>query len=115
KVEYVGPAPIEGRDDQYLMASYRPGNAAPDPSDGLPSGVMVAMNGATPTSSLPGVTAANAFASQPGLTPPATVPAATEFVLPSTGPIVPARPHAVPPSDVGGVEVAALSYADRRI
>ncbi|SFQ79184.1 rare lipoprotein A [Nitratireductor indicus] len=115
KVEYVGPAPIEGRDDQYLMASYRPGNAAPDPSDGLSSGVMVAMNGATPTSSLPGVTAANAFASQPGLTPPAAVPAAAEFVLPSTGPIVPARPHAVPPSDVGGVEVAALSYADRRI
>ena len=35
KVEYVGRAPLDGRDDQYLMASYRPGNRAPDPSDGL--------------------------------------------------------------------------------
>ena len=49
KVEYVGRAPLDGRDDQYLMASYRPGNRAPDPSDGLPTGVMIAMNGPTPT------------------------------------------------------------------
>ena len=49
KVEYVGRAPLDGRDDQYLMASYRPGNRAPDPSDGLATGVMVAMNGPTPT------------------------------------------------------------------
>ncbi len=35
KVEYVGRAPLDGEDDQYLMASYRPGNRAPDPSDGL--------------------------------------------------------------------------------
>ena len=33
-----------GRDDQYLMASYRPGRgAAPRIDDGLPSGVMIAM------------------------------------------------------------------------
>ena len=49
KVEYVGRAPLDGHDDQYLMASYRPGNRAPDPSDGLPTGVMVAMNGPTPS------------------------------------------------------------------
>ena len=26
KVEYVGRAPLDGHDDPYLMASYRPGN-----------------------------------------------------------------------------------------
>ena len=49
KVEYVGRAPLDGHDDRYLMASYRPGNRAPDPSDGLPEGVMIAMNGPTPS------------------------------------------------------------------
>ncbi len=49
KVEYVGRAPLDGHDDQYLMASYHPGNRAPDPSDGLPTGVMVAMNGPSPS------------------------------------------------------------------
>lgn len=49
KVEYVGRAPLDGQDDAFLMASYRPGKNAPDPSDGLPTGVMVAMNGATPS------------------------------------------------------------------
>ena len=52
KVEYVGRAPLDGEDDQYLMASYRPGNRAPDPSDGLPTGVMIAMNGPTPSASV---------------------------------------------------------------
>ncbi|MCO0638172.1 septal ring lytic transglycosylase RlpA family protein, partial [Lutimaribacter sp. EGI FJ00014] len=49
RVEYVGPAPLHGQDESYLMASYRPGDRAPDPSDGLPSGVMIAMNGPTPS------------------------------------------------------------------
>ncbi|RWD37501.1 septal ring lytic transglycosylase RlpA family protein, partial [Mesorhizobium sp.] len=40
KVEYVGRAPLDGDDDQYLIASYHPGNNRPDPSDGLPTGVM---------------------------------------------------------------------------
>jgi len=47
KVEYVGRAPLEGRDDQFLLASYRPGAGDPA-SDGLPTGVMIAMNGPTP-------------------------------------------------------------------
>lgn len=42
KVEYVGRAPLEGHDDRYLLASFRPGNGPLDPSDGMPSGVMVA-------------------------------------------------------------------------
>ena len=33
KVEYVGRAPLEGRDDTYLLASYKPGNAASGPDD----------------------------------------------------------------------------------
>ena len=116
KVEYVGRAPLEGRDDQYLLASYRPGGAAPDPSDGLPTGVMIAMNGTTPTASLPGVKAADAFSGQPGLTPPAPLSAsATAATLPASGPLVPDRPRVTPPSDTGGADVAFLSYADQRI
>ncbi len=51
KVEYVGRAPLDGHDDQYLMASYRPGpgSTVPLPGDGLPTGVMVAMAGSTPS------------------------------------------------------------------
>lgn len=54
QVEYVGRAPLHGQDDQFLMASYQPGNRAPDPSDGLPDGVMIAMNGATPGQAIDG-------------------------------------------------------------
>ncbi|TIY01054.1 MAG: septal ring lytic transglycosylase RlpA family protein, partial [Mesorhizobium sp.] len=52
KVEYVGRAPLDGNDDRYLMASYNPGNRVPDPSDGLPSGVMIAMDGPSPSTAL---------------------------------------------------------------
>ncbi|WP_295810621.1 septal ring lytic transglycosylase RlpA family protein [uncultured Nitratireductor sp.] len=114
KVEYVGPAPLEGRDDEYLLASYKPSGVAPDPAEGLPTGVMVAMNGTTPTGVLPGVKAANAFASQPGLTPPRPVAASAAFELPVSGPIVPDRPRTLPLDDVAR-DVAALSYADQRI
>ncbi|MCX2697215.1 MULTISPECIES: septal ring lytic transglycosylase RlpA family protein [Ochrobactrum] len=47
KVEYVGRAPLDGQDDAYLMASYRPGNA--DPIGQPATGVMMAMNAPTPT------------------------------------------------------------------
>lgn len=85
EVEYVGRAPLHGQDDSYLMASYRPGNAAPGPSDGLPTGVMIAMSGPTPTASV--------GASPFGLA--ASAPAsgyASDPVLPEFGPIVPWRP-----------------------
>ncbi|WP_436117921.1 septal ring lytic transglycosylase RlpA family protein [Phyllobacterium sp. LjRoot231] len=52
KVEYVGRAPLEGRDDNFLMASYR-GPNAPDPIGQPASGVMIAMNGPTPTRRTP--------------------------------------------------------------
>ena len=49
KVEYVGRAPLHGLDDAYLMASYRP--AGSNDNIGQPAtGVMMAMNGPTPTS-----------------------------------------------------------------
>lgn len=52
KVEYVGRAPLEGSDDRFLMASYR-GPGAPEPWGQPASGVMIAMNGATPTQRAP--------------------------------------------------------------
>lgn len=52
KVEYVGRAPLEGSDDRFLMASYR-GPGAPDPWGQPASGVMIAMNGTTPTQRAP--------------------------------------------------------------
>ena len=47
KVDYIGRAPLHGQDDSYLLASYRR-NGASSPSDGLPSGVMIALDGTTP-------------------------------------------------------------------
>lgn len=93
-VEYVGRAPLHGWDEQYLLASYRPGNRAPDASDGLPDGVMIAMNGPTPVSSAP-------FPGELGESVP----------LPALGPAVPERPglDALPPEIV--VALAAMSYA----
>ncbi|MGB8819316.1 MAG: septal ring lytic transglycosylase RlpA family protein [Rhizobiaceae bacterium] len=48
-VEYVGRAPVNGADDEYLTASYQPGGSG-NPGEGQPR-VMVAMSG----DSLPGV------------------------------------------------------------
>jgi len=107
RVEYVGPAPLEGHDDSVLLASYRPGGAAPDPSDGLPTGVMVAMAGPTPTQ--PISAAAMAFTSLPGL-----AESGGTVALPAVGPIVPDRPIAVP-TPANNVDVALLSYADQRV
>lgn len=46
KVEYVGRAPLDGQDDAFLLASFREGSDA----IGQPAtGVMMAMNGPTPT------------------------------------------------------------------
>ena len=113
KVEYVGRAPLDGDDDQYLMASYHPGNRIPDPSDGLPTGVMVAMKGPSP--SLPVGAAAVPFPGQ--LTNSGTetepvmsvqAPALGDITLPEFGPIVPQRPESP-------FAVASLSYADERV
>ena len=107
RVEYVGPAPLHGQDDQYLLASYRPGGATPDPSDGLPSGVMVAMNGPTP--SLPVSQAVTALADQA-----APMPLEGAVALPAVGPVVPDRPTEAP-AQAQAIELALLSYADQRV
>ncbi|AZV21891.1 septal ring lytic transglycosylase RlpA family protein [Mesorhizobium sp. M7A.F.Ce.TU.012.03.2.1] len=118
KVEYVGRAPLDGDDDQYLMASYHPGNRVPDPSDGLPTGVMVAMNGPSP--SLPAGSAAVPFPGQltdSGSVQPAmsAQPSAYgDLALPDFGPIVPERPQInLPPQSP--FAVASLSYAAERV
>ncbi|CCV13645.1 septal ring lytic transglycosylase RlpA family protein [Mesorhizobium sp. STM 4661] len=117
KVEYVGRAPLDGNDDQYLMASYQPGNKAPDPSDGLPTGVMIAMNGPSP--SLPAGAAAAPFPGQltnsgPQPVVSAQAPALVDVTLPEFGPIVPERPEINPPPQ-SPFTVASLSYADERV
>jgi rare lipoprotein A len=105
QVEYVGRAPLEGHDDQYLMASYRPGNSAPDPSDGLPTGVMIAMNGSTPSV---GVGASSvAFAGMPG----GSASASSGLSLPELGPIAPERPATGLPIEAT-ITLASLSYAE---
>jgi rare lipoprotein A len=53
KVDYIGKAPLEGNDEPFLLASYRPGDGERSPLPGRDTapGVMVAMNGPTPTGS----------------------------------------------------------------
>lgn len=113
KVEYVGRAPLDGNDDQYLMASYHPGNRVPDPSQGLPTGVMVAMNGPTPSAGgdLGNSPFAQAMAAPPARPAVGEAVAFSNIVLPEYGPIVPQRPAqgAVP------FQMASMSYADERI
>jgi rare lipoprotein A len=114
EVEYVGRAPLHGRDDQFLMASYRPGDGALDPSDGLPTGVMIAMNGPTPTAA-----AAASSAPFPGVPNPAataSVAATPEFQvdLPELGPIAPERPGVGLASN-GAQPLSPLAYANERV
>jgi rare lipoprotein A len=121
KVEYVGRAPLDGNDDQYLMASYHPGNRIPDPSDGLPTGVMVAMNGPSPSVPVGAVAvpfpgqltnSGQALATQPSLS--AQAPSFGDLVLPDFGPIVPERPEIGLPAQ-SPFAMASLSYADERV
>ncbi len=123
KVDYIGRAPLDGNDDRYLLASYNPGNRPHDPSVGLPTGVMIAMNGPTPSAAVggrsapfpgpfPGRLVDKAPAGAPVMT--AQAPAFAPVVLPDFGPIVPPRPDAGMPEQVP-FAIATLSYADERI
>jgi rare lipoprotein A len=127
KVEYVGRAPLDGQDDRYLMASYRPGkDMDADPlSDGLPEGVMIAMNGPTPSGAIGGgavafggIVANRAAPVAAGTVAPTY--AAIEPVgmggalLPDFGPMVPERP--LEGFFLGETQVAMVtSYADERV
>src|SRR5690606_56693 len=94
QVEYIGRAPLHGQDEQFLMASYRPGGGF-DPSDGLPTGVMMAMNGPTPSSDVGMAVPFPRPAVDTGPAPVAFAAADAGFAdlaLPALGPIAPERP-----------------------
>ncbi|WP_374833306.1 septal ring lytic transglycosylase RlpA family protein [Paenochrobactrum pullorum] len=91
KVEYVGRAPLDGQDDQFLMASFRDGS---DPIGQPATGVMMAMNGPTPTArpeNNPFATSQSPFAFSNEAAPAAFAPEAT---LPSAIPLPMPRPAA---------------------
>ena len=124
KVDYVGRAPLEGSDDSYLLASYHPGNRIPDPSDGLPTGVMVAMNGSSPSAPIAASAASIPFPGQAAsvaLAPAPLVVAQNSsiegIVLPDFGPIVMPRPDmadVLPTPQNLPFKMATLSYAAER-
>ena len=116
-VEYIGPAPVDGNDDQYLMASYRPAGGGASPSDGLATGVMLASAGPADTIALAGSTPNGAPAAAfPGaltdraapVVPAALAPVDAMPVLPEIGPVVPERP---PFRVAYAVSSARLGYA----
>ena len=115
KVEYVGRAPLEGHDDQYLLASYRPGNKAPDPSDGLPTGVMIAMNGPSPSAPVRALPSTFADAEEPISAEGYVADDGSDngdLALPAFGPMVAERPDiGILPSG-SPFAVASLSYAE---
>lgn len=106
RVEYISPAPLHGNDDQYLLASYRPKGVHPGQPHGLPEGVMLAMNEATPDHT--GSEAITALIAQ------APIEDEGRLTLPSIGPLVPDRPTSNS-IRLEEVELALLSYADRRV
>ncbi len=118
KVEYVGRAPLHGQDDAFLLASYRP--AGSGDSIGQPaSGVMMAMNGPTPTSApnRPEQAAVNAFdqiSAQPQL--PFGYADGSAPMLPSVVPVPldkPAYLYNMASAQQGDILVAA--YAGNRM
>ena len=135
KVEYVGRAPLHGQDDAYLLASYRPGRAGPSPSDGLPTGVMIAMAGPTPTAGVPAAAVPPAFPTAPveaapveaspaqaasvqiasaQLAQPAVAPLLPGSVeLPDEGPYIFDRPVAGLTAPLAAAGDPALGYAPR--
>ena len=129
KVEYVGPAPLTPNDDRYLLASYHPGkDAAPLPGDD--SGVMIAMNGSTPSSghgAIPFPGKLNDVRMPSGTPLPQPVPQvqlasasagvvdAGDPILPAFGPIVPERPAVGLASNGANEVLPVLGYADMRV
>ena len=122
RVEYVSRAPLEGRDDEYLLASYKPGGGAPDPSDGMPTGVMIAMAGPTPTVGVTsGTVAASAFPGTMSTSGSAAAALADggAYEFPEFGPVIVDRPFMSAPAGAevayNGASVDVLSYAQERV
>jgi rare lipoprotein A len=122
RVQYVGRAPVQGNDDQYLMASYQKGDGGAAPDNAIEPNVMTAMAGPTPD--LPGVNTQRLLEGEP---PVAQASAPQDpFALmenadiPHVGPLVPDKPVFDPAT---GTPMAANSlramggaaYADERI
>ena len=108
KVEYVGPAPLEGSDDSTLLASLRT-NGAPGTIDGLPGGAPVMVAAAAPTSFLPSfikpAAPPPARASEPAAGPTLTAAAPSPKLL--NAPPPPSRPF-----DLGAVARAIGPVAE---
>jgi rare lipoprotein A len=107
RVQYVGRAPVQGNDDQYLMASFQQGGGAV-PQDVAQPAVMVAMAGPTPD--LPGVNTQPLLEGEPPViaaSAPQDPFALMEAVeMPAVGPIVPDKPVSDP---------LVSAYADARV
>jgi rare lipoprotein A len=114
KVDYVGKAPVHGRDDAYLLASYQPGGAGapivPQPS----SDVMIAMNGPTPLRETSQVVQ-DAFA----VVAPPSLPTgiAADPQLPEIGPFIEFRLRVPVPGNLADAQMANVinAYADQRV
>lgn len=120
KVEYVGRAPLHGQDDAYLMASYQPGDNA-DPIGQPATGVMMAMNGPTPTDSSAAFAAMSVSAPIPASSPFTVNPAYGDFDS-STAPIMPAYIPVPSERPSGGFGIASAGrigglagYANDRV
>ena len=130
RVQYIGPARMDGHDMPYLMASYiRKGQRGPviDPGGQIASGVMVASNetrtpdyqppvattyqtalaGPTPSGNAAPQTLDAQVLMQSGATAPAAVAAGETFAaLPDFGPTPMPRPHHIDGYDGSGYAAA---------
>ena len=84
KVEYVGRAPIEGHDSEFLLASYKPGNITPDT---LLAMAGVNLNSPVPENTMQDMTPPN----YSGLNNPAMI-GVTYPKLPDVGPLPALKP-----------------------
>lgn len=115
KVEYAGRAPLHGQDDAFLLASVRgvPGFPEADRFGQPASGVMMAMNGPTPTSrpvpprAVGDIT--GTIPSQAGTLVASAEAGAGAVVLPAAVPLPPDRPAVA----LEGVSISA--YASSRV
>ncbi len=98
KVDYIGPAPLEGSDDSVLLASLRT-NGAPATIDGLPSGAPAMVASAAPASLLPSFV-------RPAAPPPPAADPAPERALAVAAPnpkLLKAPPPPPRPFDLGAI------------
>ncbi len=130
RVEYVGRAPVDGADDNYLMASFQSGDGGVAPADAMQPNVMVAMAGPTPA--MPGAAQQIIFEGErPVMAASMSIDAGQDpfammvhqVLIPDIGPIVPDKPAFDPLSGMpmasaqssGAAANWVSAYADERI